>query len=660
MLNALAPARLDGRPVRSGRSVTSGAGSGAASAAALISAFVVALLTLVLLGGVPVARADVDDFAFASFDGRYELGIDEEGHSTLTTVEEYVAVFPETNQNKGIRRALPLRYQGHPTDLELVSVTDGNGTSRPFETETDDENLIVTIAADDYVHGEQSYVLTYTQRDVTGYFANTDDDEFYRDTNGTISAQPIAVHTTTTIVAPELVSALTGETGCFVGPEGSTETCEILRAGVGASDDAEPDTTSGGEPTDPTGAAVFTTRNERLGPGENVTIGIAFQPHTFTPRDTAYLSAASSWVQLVATLLALLVAALSIVYRFTVLRDARGRPVIVPEFTTPPGVDLMLASAVMKRSTRAAAASFVDFAVRRNIQIVEQDDVGVPGSKSSASKSSASKAAYWLRLVTAEGLNSAELELARGLFGPELSSGAWRELKAKDVELAKRIQALRVSTRKRVLNEGYFRSGTAWRGSLLLIAAFVLAIVSFITGAMSLEAALGGPLPVLAMVLAIAVIVVVLATAFRSPLTAKGAELRDYIEGIKMYIGWAEEERFRVLQSPEGALRTGIAAPDWGQVVRLYEKLLPYAVLLGLETEWAKVLGTYYESLGTEPDWYGGGTGFNSYLFASSIGALSSSTVSAFSGTSSSSSSGFSGGGGSSGGGGGGGGVGGV
>lgn len=647
MLNALVPTGPAALPVRPG---VLGPGRPVAAVAALVAGFVVALLALVLLGGAPAARADVDDFTFASFDGRYELGIDEEGHSTLTTVEEYVAVFPETDQNRGIRRALPLRYQGHPTDLELVSVTDENGTPRPFETETDDENLLVTIAADDYVHGEQSYVLTYTQRDVTGYFADTDDDEFYRDTNGTISAQPIAVHTTTTIVAPELVPALTGETGCFVGPEGSTETCEILRAGAGASDDAEPDTTSGGDPTDPTEAAVFSTRNEDLGPGENVTIGIAFEPHTFTPRDTAYLSATSSWVQVVATLLALLVAALSIVYRVTVLRDARGRPVIVPEFTPPPGVDLMLASAVTKRTTRAAAASFVDFAVRRAIQIVEHGDEG----------GSTSKAAYWLRLVTAQGLTAAELELARALFGPELTPGAWRELAKKDAELAKQVQALRVSTRKRAFAEGHLRPGTAWRGSLLLIAAFVLAVVSFVSGAMSLEAALGGPLPVVAMVVAIAVVVVVLATAFRSPLTAKGAELRDYIEGIKMYIEWAEEERFRVLQSPEGALRTGIDAPDRGQVVRVYEKLLPYAVLLGLETEWAKVLGTYYETLGTQPDWYGGGTGFNAYLFASGIGALSTSTASAFSGTSTSSSSGFSGGGGSSGGGGGGGGVGGV
>jgi uncharacterized membrane protein len=91
-------------------------------------------------------------------------------------------------------------------------------------------------------------------------------------------------------------------------------------------------------------------------------------------------------------------------------------------------------------------------------------------------------------------------------------------------------------------------------------------------------------------------------------------------------------------------------------VVKLYEKLLPYAVLLGLETEWAKVLGTYYENLGSSPEWYGGSTAFNAGLFASSMSALSSTAASAYSGSSSSSSSGFSGGGGSSGGGGGGGG----
>jgi hypothetical protein len=90
-------------------------------------------------------------------------------------------------------------------------------------------------------------------------------------------------------------------------------------------------------------------------------------------------------------------------------------------------------------------------------------------------------------------------------------------------------------------------------------------------------------------------------------------------------------------------------------VVKLNEKLLPYAVLFGHEKEWAEELGRYYEELGQQPTWYAGHGAFNAGLFASSIGSMAASTASAYS-----SSSGGSSGGASSGGGGGGGGGGGV
>ncbi|MBF4572363.1 DUF2207 domain-containing protein [Herbiconiux sp. VKM Ac-1786] len=605
---------------------------------------------------------DVNDFSFDSFDARYDLGIDDDGHSTLRTTETFVARFPESDQNRGIQRAIPRVYQGHPTDLELVSVTDGDGTPRDYETETDDENLVVTIAADDYVHGEQTYVLTYTQRDVTAYFANTDDDEFYWDTNGTLWKQPFTEHRTTTVVAPELVDALTGDTGCFVGEEGSTAQCEIVEAQGDPTAEFGTDTGSGagsGSANDGTveideaiadGAAVFTTDNQNLAAGENVTIGIAFAPGTFTERETGYLSAPSGWIQLVAVVLAIATAIAALVHRLTRLRDAKGRPVIVPEYTPPRGEDLLIASVVTKRTNRAAAASFVDYAVRRVLQIVEQTEPGLFGPSTQ----------YWLQLKSADTLNPNERELAAALFGPGLAPGSWRELKKKDAQLAKEIYALLQKTRKRARTEGYLGRSVTGIGSLLLIAAIVLAAVGFVTGIVTGEAGLGGGLPVLMVVLLFVLMVFTGIVAFRTPLTQKGAELRDYIAGIEMYVKWAEEERFRVLQSPEGALRTGVDAPDWGQVVKLYEKLLPYAVLLNLETEWAKVLGTYYESLGSQPDWYGGSGAFNAALFASSMSSLSSTSASAYSGSSSSSSSGFSGGGGSSGGGGGGGGGGGV
>jgi uncharacterized membrane protein len=115
-----------------------------------------------------------------------------------------------------------------------------------------------------------------------------------------------------------------------------------------------------------------------------------------------------------------------------------------------------------------------------------------------------------------------------------------------------------------------------------------------------------------------------------------------------------------MLQSVTGAERAPIAGTtDNAQIIKVYEKLLPYAVLFGLEKEWAVELGKYYDQ--TPPDWYAGGNvnAFNAGAFAAGVGSISSSVASSFSGSSSSSSSGGSSGGGSSGGGGGGGGGGG-
>ena len=110
-------------------------------------------------------------------------------------------------------------------------------------------------------------------------------------------------------------------------------------------------------------------------------------------------------------------------------------------------------------------------------------------------------------------------------------------------------------------------------------------------------------------------------------------------------------------QSPERAEKVDIKDPTKpAQLVKLYERVLPYAVLFGQEKEWSKRLGEYYARTNSSPDWYTGNTAFNAVVFSSMMSNFSTavSTTSA-----SSSSTGGSSGGGSSGGGGGGGGGGG-
>lgn len=577
----------------------------------------------------------VDDFSFATYDADFYLGTDADGRSTLTTVETFVAEFPESDQNRGIRRAIPLNYDGHPTDVTVESVVDQNGDPRDFESEKNDDGdfLVVTVRADDYVHGAQTYTFSYTQHNVTRHAADTDVDEFYWDSIGFDSVQSFGSATVRVHVPDQLAASLTGQASCYAGPYGSNTECPIAN-----------------EPGD--GETVITAGGVPLGAHENVTVAVGFSSGTFVARDDSYFGGWQGWAQLGSGLLALAGAVLAIVWRTTGLRDARGRPTIVAEYTPPPYADVFTSAVILKRTSRAAASGFVALAVRGNLQIVEKP------SESRWSK----KPEYWLQAVHSDGLSAQELEFYRLIFG-DRPAGAQRELKTTDTTLATGVQTFMKKVRATAEKDGYYKKGTSGRSLLLAVIVFVAGLATIIFGAMLASQSLGGSVPFIPVALGVACIGLSWLILFRTPLTSSGAELRDYLKGVELYLTVAEEDRFRMLQSPEGALKTQVSSPDGGQIVKIYEKLLPFAVLWGVEDEWAKVLGTYYENLQTQPQWYGGTTAFNAGYFAASVGSFAAASAAGYSGSvasTSSSSSGGSSGGGFSGGGGGGGGVGGV
>jgi uncharacterized membrane protein YgcG len=218
--------------------------------------------------------------------------------------------------------------------------------------------------------------------------------------------------------------------------------------------------------------------------------------------------------------------------------------------------------------------------------------------------------------------------------------------------------------------------------ALLAIGVISAATLSLVFGIFALDDQRGGPWPffLFAGAIVAAIVTLVLVAGVR-PLTERGREARDHLEGLRLYIRLAEADRLRVLQSPSGALRVDrpaaaslavggeagapgasatTASLDPRVVLKLNERLLPYAVLFGLEREWVRELAALYEAQGETPGWYSGRDGFNAASFAVAVSSFSSASSSSWSGSSSSSSSSGSGGGGSSGGGGGGGGGGGV
>lgn len=596
-----------------------------------------AAFTVLGIGGAAVAaippqtvRADVNDFVFDSFSADYYLDTDEDGRSILTTVETFVAVFPDIDQNHGMRRAIPGDYQGIPTNVAVQSVTDGEGNPRPFTVETDDDGFVlVTSREDPFVHGPQTYVFTYTQKNVTRFFADTNDDEFFWDTNGTGWAQPFGSVSVRVHIPTELADSLTGQNACYQGYEGSTTTCEIAR-------------------TDEADGVVLSADVESLEAYQNVTVAIGFEPHTFVPRDDSFLGSPVAFLQIFSAIAALGAAIWAIVLRVTRLGDGRGRPTIIAEYSPPKDLDLVTAAVILGKTKRAAAAQFVDFAVRRRIRIIETDKQGW----------FARGKTYLLELVDPSGLSGPELNLAQALFGYSLQPGTGYLMTSTDTTLSQHVRAIIASATAAASRDGLRKRGSAKYAILPTLLVILGAVGTFVFGVTLLDDSVGGAIPFLFFVPVIVAVLIVFGTIFRTPLSDKGAELRDHLKGLELYIRLAEADRLTMLQSPTGALRESVSTSDPRQIVDIYEKLLPYAVLFNLEQQWAQELGKYY--VDAPPDYYSGSTAFNAAVFASSISAMSTAAASSYSGSSSSSSSGGSGGGGSSGGGGGGGGGGGV
>ena len=129
-----------------------------------------------------------------------------------------------------------------------------------------------------------------------------------------------------------------------------------------------------------------------------------------------------------------------------------------------------------------------------------------------------------------------------------------------------------------------------------------------------------------------------------------GRKLMDEIEGLKMYMEVAEKNRLNIMNPPE-------------KTPQLFEKLLPYAVALSIETKWSRqfesILEKAIQNNEYNPTWYSGRGLTNISYLSSDLGSGFSSSISSSSTSPQSSGSSGSGGGGSSGGGGGGGGGGG-
>ena len=282
-------------------------------------------------------------------------------------------------------------------------------------------------------------------------------------------------------------------------------------------------------------------------------------------------------------------------------RVASRQPVSSPIVQYTPGraSSVLRDALLMEADRRAATAVLIDLAVARKVRILagasRRDPIGVelqPGAE----------------------VTSDEFAVLEALFGPEHTSTRVRRFTSDRRALSARLKAVVRSADYALAREGLTaQQRVAWPGTTLTVLAYLGMLVEALFVVITLVAADWPALITTVAALAVTIATIVVTPASWRRFLPPSRERREHLDGLRQYLELAEADRMRALQSPTGAeliagpaaaqstdaasptdatAPTAVARPASDAVARfhLHERLLPYAVLFGVEREWITVL----------------------------------------------------------------------
>ncbi len=621
----------------------------------------IALALFALLLCVSETRAEERIQKFTS-----DATIDTDG--ALTVRETIVWSFRNEGRKRGLLRDFPTRYKDRNglnanVGFEVVAVK-RNGSAENFVVESISNGKRVRIGSADIFlpEGRHTYEITYRTTHQIGYFDSYD--ELYWNVTGNAWTMPID--------RAEAIIHL---------PAGARILQHYAYTGKQGKDGSDFRVT-GAE-----GGVYRAETSGPLAPNEGFTVAVGFTKGILTaPTETDKVTRLVSDNASLGVMAASLVAVLAY-FLWSWMAVGRDPPkgTIIPLFSPPPllGPAGLRYVWTQKFDDKAFAASLVGLAVKGRLKITDDDgDYAIEKRADSGPPLLTGEAALYRALrpgpVPFKQANHREVRAMRATLekalGSEFDGVAFvRNLGWSFAGLGLSVLGLLASVF--TLPPGEAGTGlfmTVWTGGWWAV--ILLFLVSAIRGLFAkgvarkagavvmllflvpfILAGTAGPVLMLsgtgswtlyalaATGVAMALLNVIFFRLMRAP-TREGRRLLDQIEGFRMYMATAEEDRLNVLNPPE-------------KTPELFEKYLPYAIALDCENQWADKFTAILAAAGiAAPAWYAGthwNTG-NMGGFTESLGnSLASSTAAASSPPGSSSGSG---GGGSSGGGGGGGG----
>jgi Predicted membrane protein (DUF2207) len=297
---------------------------------------------------------------------------------------------------------------------------------------------------------------------------------------------------------------------------------------------------------------------------------------------------AAAIIGIVVTVLALVFAVLASIRKYRAQHARSGFESTIAEYEPPDGLNVMVAAHLLDRPKAAIPAQLLELAVKKNITLLDRTaDRRATG--------------YSIRLIGFADTDPLESQLLTAIFGENPAAGAERDLVASDRQLVRAITRASASAVTEAGRSGLrgLSSGYQWANlglaSLTMVALLTSCFVLLLLVQYSWWVAIAFA------ALTASIVISARSIRFIGPLTAKGAEVRDHLIGLKKYLQLAEEDRLGMLQTVAGSERFEGAGSM--RVIGLYEKLLPYAVIWGIEETWIRALIGKAVGMETPPRW---------------------------------------------------------
>lgn len=503
----------------------------------------------------------------------------------LHVVETITADF--TNSPKrGIYREIPIKYRdkyGNPFNLKLkiISVIDENNQPHPIYKQGRDyssNNYFLQIGTPDkYISSESTYVITYEIERVLNYFESHD--ELYWNIFAKWQAPVLSSEATVKLPDSKPVEAL--QAACFTGLYGSTKSeceAEIL-------DDK----------------TFKFTGNKSFEEGEGFTIVAGF-----TPNIIAKPGLMKKIIWFVFDNWSLLIPVAIFLFLFLKWwyagKDPKTKDTIIPIYEPPDNLTPTEVGTIIDESvdTHDITTVIIDYAVQGYIKIKE-----IKTKKMLFFDETDYEISLIKDYKTKQGIKSHEVEILDSIFEGK------KKILISNLRLKfyKHLSDIKKKLYKNLVEEGYFvhnpesvRKKYFFIGTVIITSTiFLMGLInSFFGITFSLSLLLSGGLFM----------------AFSKIMprkTLKGASVYMKIKGLEEYIRTAEKDRIKFYEDKN----------------IFFEKLLPYAMVLGVSEKWAKAFNDIYKKA---PSWYEAeGMGdFNTYYLINRLNRFTTTANTAF------------------------------